>query len=125
MKIFMRKDLEKVGLTGEMISVDDGYGRNFLIPRGYGVEVTAENEGSFSKRSRQVEKRQEVIATKTSILGDKIKSTKLTIRRKMHDDGKLYGAINHHEIIELLSEKGIILSKNQLRLDKMIKEKGT
>jgi hypothetical protein len=46
-KVFMRRDIEKVGLSGEMVTVGDGYARNFLLPKGFAVEVTPENESSF------------------------------------------------------------------------------
>ncbi|RTL06559.1 50S ribosomal protein L9 [Candidatus Dependentiae bacterium] len=124
MKVFMKKNLVNVGLTGEMVSVDDGYGRNYLIPKGFAVEVTAQNEHSFKLRAKIVDKRNEIIESNTSILAQKIKETKLIIKKKMHDDGKLYGSINQNEIIHLLKDKGILLSKNQLQLDKTIKSKG-
>lgn len=121
MKIFMRKDLVHVGVAGEILSVDDGYARNFLIPHGYAVIVTEANELSFKKRSLHIEKRQEVIATHTSLLAEKIKKTKLFLKKKVHDDGKLYGAVHANELLELLAQKGISLNKNQLKLDKMVK----
>lgn len=124
MKVFLRKDVEQVGLAGEIIKVGDGYGRNFLIPKGLAVEVTNDNETFYLKRQKTVEHRQEVIATKTSILADKISTIKLVIKRKMHDDGKLYGAVNPSEIADLLAQKGVNVSKNQIKLDKSIKSKG-
>jgi len=125
MKVFMKKDFVNVGLAGEFVQVDDGYARNFLIPKGFVLEVTPQNEHSFKQRTKIVDRRKEVIASNTSILGQKIKETKLIIKRKMHDDGKLYGAINQNEIIELLKQQGVSLSKNQLQLDRTIKSKGT
>lgn len=124
MKVFMKKDLVSVGLAGEIVNVDDGYGRNYLIPKGFAIEITTQNEQSFKLRAKIVDRRKEIIESNTSILGQKIKETKLVIKRKMHDDGKLYGAINQNEIINLLKDKGISLSKNQLQLDKTIKSKG-
>ena len=77
MKVFMKKDLVNVGLSGEMIFVDDGYARNFLIPKGFALEITIHNEHSFKNRVKTIDKRKEIIATNTSILGQKIKETKL------------------------------------------------
>ena len=124
MKIFMRKDMVHVGMAGDIIFVDDGYARNFLIPRGFAVEVTAQNEDSFKKRALHVERRKEVVESHTSLLGERIKRTKLVILKKVHDDGKLYGGINARDILDLLSHKGISLNKNQLLLNKMIKSLG-
>jgi large subunit ribosomal protein L9 len=124
MKVFMRKDVPQVGMAGTVVKVTDGYARNFLFPQGFAVEVTLDNEGSFTQRAHKLDVRKEVIATKTSILGEKIKATKIVLKRKMHDDGKLYGAVSPHEIVDLLGEKGISVSKSQIIFDKSIKAKG-
>ena len=111
MKVFLRKDIEGVGLSGEVIKVGDGYARNFLIPKGFAAEVTENNEEFFQKKVKNVENRQHVIATKTSMMAEKIKGIKLVVKRKMHDDGKLYGGINATEIVDLLGQKGISVSR--------------
>ena len=125
MKVFLRKDIERVGLSGEIIKIGDGYARNYLLPRGLAVEITTKNEAFYQTQTKEVEDRKEVIATQTSMLAEKINSLKLTLKRKIHDDGKLYGAVNANEIVELLAKKGISVSKNQVVIDKSIKEKGS
>jgi len=124
-KVFLLKDIENVGMANELVSVSDGYAQNFLFPRKLAMEVTSQNEASFSKRAKTIEKRQEVIATKTSMLAERIKSLNLTLKRKLHDDGKLYGSVNPSEIVDLLAEHGVSVAKNQIDLDKSIKAKGT
>jgi large subunit ribosomal protein L9 len=124
MKVYLLQDVEKVGVEGEIIQVSEGYARNSLIPRKLALEVTSSNESFFKKREKVIEKRQEVIATKTSMLAERIKSTKLTLKRKLHDDGKLYGSVNPAEIVDLLATNGISVAKNQIEFDKSIKEKG-
>ncbi len=125
MKVYLRKDIEQVGMAGEIIKVNDGYARNFLFPRQLAVEITAHNEHVYKKQIKQVEHRKEVIASKTSMLAERIKDLKITIKRKLHDDGKLYGAINGAEIVELLAKEGVSISKSQVIFDKSIKERGT
>lgn len=125
MKVYLLKDVPKIGMAGEILKVADGFGQNFLLPRKLAVEITPHNESSFKQREKIVEHRKEVVATKTSMLAEKIGSMKLTLKRKMHDDGKLYGAINASEIVELLAEKGVSISKSQVDLDKSIKSKGS
>ena len=124
MKVFLLKDVEKVGLAGEIITIAEGYARNFLIPRKLAIEVTPHNEASLINKIRTVENRKEVIASKTSMLAEKIKALELTIKRKMHDEGKLYGSISEGEIVDLLAQKGIGIAKNQVTFDKAIKSKG-
>ena len=124
MKVFLRKDIEKVGMAGEIVKVEDGFARNYLLPKKLAVEITKNNVKFYEKSEKSVEDRKEVIATKTSMLAERIKSLKLTVKRKMHDDGKLYGAINPVEIVDLLAKHNISIAKNQVKFDKSIKNKG-
>ena len=125
MKVFLRKDIEKVGITGELIKVSDGYARNFLFPRGLAIEITAKNESYYQGKVKKVEHRKEAVVTKTSMLAERIKTMKIILKRKMHDDGKLYGAVGASEIVEELAKDGISIAKNQVLFTKSIKSKGT
>ncbi len=125
MKVFLLKDIEQVGISGEMLEVVNGFARNYLIPRKLAVQVTKANEPFYKKRTRTVEDRKEAIASKTSMLAEKIGKIKLTLKRKTHDDGKLYGSVGQGEICDLLAEAGISVAKNKIIFDKSIKEKGS
>lgn len=125
MKVFLLKDVERVGLAGEILKVAEGYAANFLIPKKLAVEITPSNEKLYQSKIKVVEHRKEVVATKTSMLAEKISSVKLTLKRKMHDDGKLYGAIGANEVVDLLAEKGFGIGKSQVDFEKSIKEKGS
>ncbi len=124
MKVFLLKDIEKIGMAGEFVKVSDGFAANFLFPRKLAVAVTPENEVSLKQRVKVVEKRKEVIESKTSMLAEKIKSLTVVLKRKIHDNDKLYGSVAPHEIVDALAEKGVSVSKNQIKFDKPIKSKG-
>jgi len=125
MEVYLCKDVEKVGLAGEIIRVGDGFARNFLIPQGWAIEITSSNKAQFLSKIRKVENRKEVIASQTSMLAEKLSSIAITLKRKMHDNGQLYGSINASEIVAALAEQGVSISKSQVELDKSIKSKGT
>lgn len=125
MRVFLKKDVEKVGLSGEIVKIGDGFARNFLIPRGIAVEITDENEEFYKNKIKQVVNRKEVIASKTSMLAENINAMKLTLRRKMHDDGKLYGSVSTQEIVDLLALQGVMVGKSQVLIEKPIKTKGS
>jgi large subunit ribosomal protein L9 len=125
MKVYLLKDVQNVGLAGEIIKVTEGYALNFLIPRKLADKITPANEAFYENRKKEVINRQEVISSKTSMLAEKIKSVSLVLKRKMHDDGKLYGAVSASEIVDLMAAKGLTVAKNQIEFDKNIKEKGT
>lgn len=125
MKVYLLKDIEKVGIAGEIITVSDGYAKNFLLPRKLGLEVTGSSAEFFQKRAKTIEHRKEVIATATSMLSEQIKNISITIKKKLHDDKKLYAAINASDIVDLLAEKNIKISKSQVIFEKSIKEVGS
>ncbi|HLW73230.1 MAG TPA: 50S ribosomal protein L9 [Candidatus Babeliales bacterium] len=125
MEVYLRKDIEKIGLAGEIIKVGDGFARNFLIPQGLAIEITSHNKNQYVAKIRTVQNRKEVIATQTSMFADKLSTITLTLKRKMHDDGQLYGSINASEIVDALAAKGISITKSQVEFDKSIKSKGT
>ena len=124
MKVYLKKDVEKVGMAGEIIKVKEGFALNYLIPRGLAMVVTDANANFFKKRERTIENRKEVMSSQTSMLAEKINSMDLILKKKMHDDGKLYGALSSTDIVEKLSEKGIAIGKNQIIFGKSIKSKG-
>lgn len=125
MEVFLRKDVAKVGMAGEIVKVGDGYARNFLFPNGLAVEITLQNKDQYVAKIRKIENRKEVIATQTSMFAENLNSVSFTLKRKMHDNGQLYGSINASEIVDALAEQGISINKSQVEFDKSIKSKGT
>lgn len=124
MKVYLLKDIQNVGMAGEILKVSEGYAQNFLLPRKLALVVTASNEAFYAQRAKTLENRKEVVSSKTSMLAEKINGVKLTLKRKMHDDGKLYAAVNPAEIADLLALEGFAVTKSQIKIHKSIKEKG-
>lgn len=126
-RVFLLKNVNKVGLAGEIVKVADGFAYNFLIARKLGLEVTSGNEKMYEKKAISVEARQEVVSGQTSLRAERIKAIKLIVKRKTHDNGKLYASISPSELVDLLAEKGESISKSQIAFegDKLIKTVGT
>lgn len=124
-KVYLKKDVERIGMAGEIIDVKEGFAANYLIPRGLGVVVDNNNAQFFKKRERTIEHRKEVISSQTSMLAEKIAAIELVLKKKMHDDGKLYGAISAGDIVDKLAEKGVSVGKNQILFAKTIKSQGS
>ncbi|MGZ6250794.1 MAG: 50S ribosomal protein L9 [Candidatus Chromulinivorax sp.] len=124
MKVFLLENVEKIGLKNEIIKVSDGYAKNFLFPKKLAVEITPANEKLYTNKARQVENRAAIIESVSSLLADQISQLKLKLKKKMHDDDKLYAAISQNEIVDLLKEHNVSISKSQVIFDKAIKSKG-
>lgn len=125
MEVYLRKNIAKIGLEGEIIKVGDGFARNFLIPKGLAIEINETNKSQFESKIKKVENRKEVIANETSMFAEKISTVSITIKKKMHDNGQLYGSINASEVVDALAKQGLSITKNQVEFDKTIKAKGT
>ncbi len=124
MRVFLLKDVERVGIAGQIINVASGYATNFLFAQKLAVEITPDNEAQFLHKVRTVEKHKEAVATKTSMLAEKIKHIELKIKRKLADGDRLYGAISAGDIVDLLAAEGVSVAKNQIEFAKAIKTKG-
>ena len=123
MNVFLLKDIVQVGLKNEIIKVSDGYAANFLFPKKLAVEVTPANEKLYAAKARTVQNRAAIIESTSSVLGDQIAHLNLKLKKKMDGD-KLYAAIGQNEIVDLLKEHNISISKSQVIFDKAIKTKG-
>ena len=124
MKVFLLKDVEKVGLARELIKVADGFAHNYLIPNKLAVIVTPAEEPFFAAKSKLVTNRKEILESKSSMLAEKIKELKLSIACKLHGGEDLYGSVGATEIVKVLDEAGIKITKTQVLLDKPIKKTG-
>ncbi|HJM68915.1 MAG TPA: 50S ribosomal protein L9 [Candidatus Babeliales bacterium] len=124
MKVYMLKNVERIGLAGEVIKVPEGYARNFLIPRKFAEAVTPANEAMYAKKAIVLKNRKEAVSSKTSMLAEKISQLKLMLKKKIHDNDKLYGSINSSEVVDVLKAAGVVVSKNQIVFDKRITQKG-
>jgi len=124
MQVYLLKDVENVGMAGTVVKVSEGYGLNFLIPRKLAIKITSENMGSIKKKEALLQVKSEVLNSKIAMMAEHIKSMVVTIKERIHDDGKLYGAVGATEVVELLKEKGINVDKKQIEFEKSVKAIG-
>jgi large subunit ribosomal protein L9 len=124
MQVYMLKDVERVGMAGQVINVTDGYATNFLIPRHLAVEITPANAGFYKTKKHREQVAVEVVNSKVAMIAERIKSLHLLIKERVHDDGKLYGAVSAEEIVDLLREKDIVINKKQVEFGKSVKSIG-
>ena len=125
MKVILTKDVAKLGKTGEMKTVADGYAQNFLIPQKLAVSASG---GTFRAYQHDIasreEKRQRERAD-AEIAATRIASTTLTMGVKVGEGGKLYGSITAKEIAEALGRRGITVDRHKIDLPEPLKSLGT
>lgn len=123
-QVYMLKDVENVGMTGQIVKVSEGYASNFLIPKKFAVRVNESNAKFFATKQTKEKVAQEVLASKAAMLAERIKNMHVTVKQKVHDDGKLYGSLSADIVVDLLKEKEISITKKQVEFIKSVKNIG-
>lgn len=124
MKVILARDIEKLGRTGEVVEVKDGYARNFLIPRGMAHLSTPGNLRLIEEGKRLKELRAKKELNQAEKLANKIKSISLTVAKEAGPDDKLFGSVTTIDISEALAEENIQIDKYDVLLEEPIKELG-
>ncbi len=125
MKVILKQDVKGQGKKGDVINVNDGYGRNYLIARGMAEEATAKalNDVTMKKQAEKFHRDQEVKQMRE--LAEKLKTVSVNVSVKCGENGKVFGSVTTKEISETLSQMGIDVDKKKIVLDAPIKQAGS
>ena len=104
MKVLLKEDVDNLGYAGEVHPVADGYGRNFLLPKGLAVKATPDVMKQAEAWRRRAEAHRAELRAEHDILSDKIRAVTLTFTARAGDTGKLYGSITTAQIADKLNE---------------------
>ena len=114
MKVILLQDVKKLGKKGETITVADGYGANFLIPKGLAVASTEGSQRQLARDNEEEAKRQKRLFEEAKVLAERLKSINVEFAVKVGKDGKMFGSISPKEIAEGLERQwGIIIDKRK------------
>ena len=125
MKVILTKEVPKLGKTGEMKTVADGYATNFLIPNQLAVPASGGAYRAYQHDIASREDKRKREREEAEIAATRIASTTLTMGVKVGEGGKLYGSINNQDIAEALGRRGIVIDKHKIDLEQPIKSLGT
>lgn len=104
MKILLKEDVDNLGYAGEVHTVADGYGRNFLLPKGLAVKATPDVMKQAESWRRRADTHRAELRAEYDVLSEKIRAVTLTFSARAGDSGKLYGSITTHQIADKLNE---------------------
>ncbi len=122
MKILLKRNVEKLGKSGDVVEVANGYARNYLLPRKFATTVTPGSIKQISlQRKKQEGKHREEIE-KLQVLANEISNISYTIIVKTNKEGKLFGSVTTHQIANEISEKGYQINDNMVVLETPIKK---
>ena len=124
MEVILLERIERLGQMGDVVVVKDGFARNFLLPKNKALRANKENLEFFEKEKINLEAKNLKLKTEADAISKKITVNNYIIIRQASDTGQLYGSVNSGDIKDKLQEEGFSVEKNQVVLDRPIKEIG-
>ena len=124
MKVLLKEDVNKLGSVGDEVEVKDGYGRNFLIPTGKALLATPKNLKQFRHQKSIVDHKVRKLRGAAQDVADQLSKLSLSIKKKVGEQGKLFGSVTSQEIAELVSAKGVEIDRRKIQLGEPIKSLG-
>jgi large subunit ribosomal protein L9 len=124
MELILRDDVEKLGRRGEIVKVADGYGRNYLVPRGLAMPVSDSKKAMIEKEQKAWQARLAREKSEFEALAGRIAALRFVAPRKVGENEVLYGSVTSGDIAEFLDGKGIEIDKRKVLLDEPVKQLG-
>ncbi|MFP4547435.1 MAG: 50S ribosomal protein L9 [Fidelibacterota bacterium] len=124
MRIILLRDYENLGDAGEQVEVKDGFGRNYLIPKGIALKASKQNMKKFEEIAKQKKNKLARALKSSQELAEKLKTLSLTVPVKVGEDDKIFGSVTSQMIADQLQEKGYDIDKRQIQLEEPIKALG-
>jgi large subunit ribosomal protein L9 len=124
MKVILTEEIRGLGTRGDIISVKDGYARNFLLPKNLAREATPGNLKSIEQERKKwalLAQQEKTVAEKSA---EAVKGVKVTVQKRVGENGQLFGSVTANEIADALEAKGIDVDKRRIELAHPIKSLG-
>ena len=124
MKIILLQDVKALGKKGEIVEANDGYAKNFLIPKKLAIAATKEAQNERSQKIQNEIKKEEERKQKAKELCDKISGMELVVKVKSNGE-KMYGSVTNQDISNAFKEAGFDIDKKNIKTKDTIKNLGT
>ncbi len=126
MKIILLKDEKKLGKKGDMVDVNDGYARNYILPKGIGVEATSKNINDLKLQKANDDKIAQEQLDAAKALAEDLESKQIVVKIKSGEGGKTFGSVSTKEIAAAcLEQHNIQLDKKKIQLPESLKSLGS
>jgi len=125
MEIILQEDVANLGAIGEVVKVRDGYGRNYLIPRGLAIEANRRNLRVLEHQKRLTATKKEKDRQNAQGMSDRIAALSLTIQARAGEEDRLFGSVTNIDIEKALTAQGVTIDRRKIMLAEPIKQLGT
>ncbi len=124
MKVILRKDSASLGHVGDVVTVKDGYARNYLIPREIAYEASDSNLQRLEEEKKQSVRRTDKERKNSEAVAATLEKTSVTLKMKVGEDEKLFGSVTAQMISDALAEKAVTIDKRHIELEDSLKALG-
>ena len=124
MQVILLERIGRLGQMGDVVTVKDGFARNFLLPQGKALRATKANRERFEKERAQLEARNLELKSDASAVAAKLQGRSFIVLRQAGDSGQLYGSVATRDIAAVVTEGGFSIERRQVLLDRPIKALG-
>ena len=125
MKVILLQDVKGTGKKGEIVEVNDGYARNFLLKKGLAEEGTAQNLYVAEQREKSRRAKAEAERAEALVTAKKLSSMVLTVKaRAGSDGGRMFGSVTNEDIAAALAEEGVTVDKKKIEIKESIRDFG-
>ena len=124
MELILKEDLDNLGKSGEVVNVKEGYGRNYLLPRGLAVIATADDVSRVAHEKRVIAARAAKLSKELQAEADRLGQLTVSIARAVGDEDKLFGSVTSRDIAEALAEQKVSIDTKKIHLEEPIKALG-
>ena len=124
MQVILTQDVDNLGKAGELVSVRPGYGRNYLVPRGFAVTATVSNKNRLDHEKAVIEKKVAKERANANEIATRINGMTLQFERQVGEDEKLFGSVTSRDIQEQLKRAGVDIDHRWIQLDQSVKALG-
>ena len=124
MQVILLERIGRLGQMGDVVTVKDGFARNFLLPQGKALRATEANRKRFERDKAQLEARDFELKTEAAAVSSKLDGKSFIVIRQAGDSGQLYGSVSTRDIAAVITEGGFSIERRQVLLDRPIKMLG-
>lgn len=124
MRVILREEVQNLGKGGEVVTVRDGYGRNYLLPQGLAMPATEHNVKQLEHQKKIIAARNAKLLKDSQSVADRLAKLEVKIQRQAGEGGKLFGSVSTRDIEDAVKSLGVTIDRKKIVIENAIKSLG-
>ena len=116
MELILKKDVDNLGFTDDLVKVKNGYGRNYLIPQGQAILATPSAKKVLAETLKQRAFKEKKVVDEAKVLAEKLASLEIKIPAKTGEGDRLFGSVSNADLAEILAKEGVSIDRKYIAI---------